>query len=68
MVEKAWVPLGEALSMASLVPARSLGLGRTLGSLALGKFADLIRFNEQWEIKGVWIRGNPIDDPPQPLP
>lgn len=68
MVEKAGVPLGEALSMASLVPARSLGLGRTLGSLAPGKFADLIRFNEQWEIKGVWIRGNPIDDPPQPLP
>ena len=57
MVTVAGVPLEEAVAMATLVPAKSLGLGHVLGTLAPGKAANLIRFNDQWELKGVWIGG-----------
>ena len=57
MVESVGVPLEEAVAMATLVPAKTLGLEQTLGSLAQGKAANLIRFNGRWEIKGVWIGG-----------
>jgi N-acetylglucosamine-6-phosphate deacetylase len=57
MVERCGVPLAEAVAMASLVPARSLGLGADRGSLEVGKRADLIRLGPDWSIKGVWIGG-----------
>jgi N-acetylglucosamine-6-phosphate deacetylase len=57
MVERCGVPLVEAVAMASLVPARSLGLGADRGSLEVGKRADLIRLGPDWSIKGVWIGG-----------
>jgi len=39
---KAGIPAGEALQMATLVPARALKLDRDLGTIAPGKLADLI--------------------------
>jgi N-acetylglucosamine-6-phosphate deacetylase len=57
MVERCGVPLAEAVAMASLVPARSLGLGEDRGSLEVGKRADLIRLGPDWTVKGVWIGG-----------
>jgi N-acetylglucosamine-6-phosphate deacetylase len=57
MVERCGVPLAEAVAMASLVPARSLGLGADRGSLEVGKRADLIRVGEDWSVKEVWIGG-----------
>jgi N-acetylglucosamine-6-phosphate deacetylase len=47
--------------MASLVPARSLGLGADRGSLEVGKRADLIRVGPDWTIKEVWIGGIPVE-------
>ena len=60
MVERAAVPLAEAVAMASLVPARSLGLSRERGSLGEGKLADLIRLSPDWKIRDVWIGGVPV--------
>ena len=57
MATKVGVPVEEAVAMASLVPARSLGLEGKLGSIAPGKTANLMRFSNQWEIRGVWIKG-----------
>jgi N-acetylglucosamine-6-phosphate deacetylase len=60
MVEQAGATISEAVAMASLVPARSLGMEKELGSLQIGKEADLIRFTPNWEIKGVWIGGEDV--------
>jgi N-acetylglucosamine-6-phosphate deacetylase len=57
MTEQVGVPLEEAVAMASLVPARSLCLGDEIGSLGVGKKADLIRFDREWNLHGVWING-----------
>jgi N-acetylglucosamine-6-phosphate deacetylase len=57
MVTLVGVPLEEAVAMATLVPAKALGLDQGLGSLASGKTANLIRFNDRWQLKGVWIGG-----------
>jgi N-acetylglucosamine-6-phosphate deacetylase len=60
MVRHAGVPLEEAVAMATLVPARSLGLDREIGSLEPGMRADLLRFSSDWKIGGVWIGGRQI--------
>lgn len=57
MVESVGVPLEEAIAMASITPAGSLGIEYESGSLEPGKNADLIRFDEGWNLKGVWIGG-----------
>lgn len=57
MIERAGVPLDQAVAMATLVPARSIGLGDEIGSLGVGKKADLIRFDREWNLSGVWIDG-----------
>jgi N-acetylglucosamine-6-phosphate deacetylase len=58
MVSEVGVPLVEAVAMATLVPANILGLEKSLGSLSLGKVADLIRFNSKWNMKGIWVGGS----------
>jgi N-acetylglucosamine-6-phosphate deacetylase len=60
MVEQAGVPLEEGVAMASLAPARALGLEEERGSLAVGKRADLLRFSSDWQVEGVWSAGVPI--------
>lgn len=61
MVEQAGATISQAVAMASLVPARSLGMEQKVGSLKIGKEADLIRFSPNWEIKGVWIGGEGVE-------
>ena len=60
MVEGAQSSLEEAVAMASLVPARALNLEHSRGSLEVGKRSDLIRFREDWQIRGVWSAGEKI--------
>jgi len=60
MVERVGVPLGEAVAMASLTPARSLGVDGERGSLEIGKRADLLQFSVEWQVEGVWSMGSPI--------
>lgn len=53
------IPLEEALRMASFYPARLMGLSEK-GSLATGKKADIVVFNEQFEIKHVFVEGEKV--------
>jgi N-acetylglucosamine-6-phosphate deacetylase len=51
------VPLADALRMASLGPARRLGLGGKKGVIAPGADADLVFLSEDLQVEGVMSRG-----------
>ncbi|MDR1175722.1 MAG: N-acetylglucosamine-6-phosphate deacetylase [Treponema sp.] len=55
MVTLAGASLPQAVRMASLVPARALGLQDERGSIAVGKEADLILFDGDISVKEVFI-------------
>lgn len=56
-VEQANVPLVDAVYMATHNPARQLGRDREFGTLTAGKRADLVWFNNRYQVKGVWLDG-----------
>ncbi len=56
-VEKAGIPLPEALRMASLYPAQLLGMQDRLGSIRPGAYADLILLDEQLNLLQVFAEG-----------
>lgn len=53
-------PLWEAVRMASLTPARVLGLGAETGSLEPGKRADLAVLDAGLEVRGVYVGGERV--------
>jgi len=53
----AGVPLPEAVRMASLTPARILGVEHQVGSLEHGKRADLVVLDRDLNVRDVYIRG-----------
>jgi N-acetylglucosamine-6-phosphate deacetylase len=53
-------PLAAALQMATLTPARLLGLDHAIGRLAPGCRADLLHVDDALAIRGVWIGGEPV--------
>ena len=57
MVECVGIPLEEAVAMATLVPAKALGIERERGSIDRGKRADLVRVSPAWQVNGVWSSG-----------
>ena len=57
MVEKVGVPVTEAVRMASLNPARVLGLDHKKGVLAVGKDADMVVLNKDFEVQMTIIAG-----------
>jgi N-acetylglucosamine-6-phosphate deacetylase len=57
MTKLAGATLPEAVRMASLTPARVLGLDAVKGSIAVGKDADLVLFDNDINIKQVFIGG-----------
>jgi N-acetylglucosamine-6-phosphate deacetylase len=60
MVEKVEVPLIEAVQMATLNPARALGLEETIGSLAVGSQADLTVFDDQIRVSMTFVGGQRV--------
>jgi N-acetylglucosamine-6-phosphate deacetylase len=52
--------LGEALRMASLYPAETVGQSHRLGRLAKGMAADIVALSSDLEIGGVWIGGRRV--------
>lgn len=51
------VPLSEALKMASLYPAKYIGLPAQYGRLVVGSRADFVEFNDQQQVTSTWIGG-----------
>lgn len=51
-------PLHEAVRMATLNPARLLGIDDCSGSLKPGAFATFLRLSPELELKEVWVRGH----------
>lgn len=57
IVHLAGVKLEDAVRMASLNPARAIGIEKKKGSIELGKDADLIMFNDKLDINAAIIGG-----------
>lgn len=60
MVNLVGISLPEAVGMATRNPARALGLEDSKGALAPGADADLIVFNDQFELSQTFIAGRAI--------
>ncbi|EJL6535457.1 N-acetylglucosamine-6-phosphate deacetylase [Vibrio cholerae] len=57
MVFEAKIPLWEAVQMSTAVPARYLGLGQRLGSIAAGFDASLVVMDDQLHVHRTLIKG-----------
>jgi N-acetylglucosamine-6-phosphate deacetylase len=58
-IEHLELPLEEALRMASLYPARLVGLDGRYGRIAEGHAADFVELDAMLEVGSVWIGGAP---------
>ncbi|MBQ2007717.1 MAG: N-acetylglucosamine-6-phosphate deacetylase [Alistipes sp.] len=61
MVQKAEIPLAEAVRMTSETPARIMGIYDRKGSLAVGKDADIVMMDDSLTIRGVWSMGQQVE-------
>ncbi|KFX06709.1 N-acetylglucosamine-6-phosphate deacetylase [Pectobacterium betavasculorum] len=59
-VEHAGIALDEAIRMATLYPARAIGVDKQLGSIESGKVANLTAFNHDYHILKTFVNGNPV--------
>lgn len=57
-VNEVGIELAEALNMASLYPAEYLGISDNSGNIQVGKQADLIIINDQFQVTNTWIAGD----------
>ena len=57
VVEKSGVSLVDAVLAATLNPARQLRRDGEFGSLEKGKRADLVWFDNRFQVKAVWLDG-----------
>lgn len=57
MVQKAEIPLADAVRMASETPARIMGVYDRKGSLQKGKDADIMIMDKNLRIRAVWAMG-----------
>jgi N-acetylglucosamine-6-phosphate deacetylase len=62
MVEKVNTPLADAVAMASLNVARALGVDSWLGSIELGKRADLIAIDDDYNVVFTMVGGKVVFD------
>jgi N-acetylglucosamine-6-phosphate deacetylase len=56
-MHNAGIPLPETIRMATLTPARILGVDAEIGSLEVGKRADLLVLDRELQVKQVYIGG-----------
>ncbi|KXI29872.1 N-acetylglucosamine-6-phosphate deacetylase [Paraglaciecola hydrolytica] len=54
------IPLAQALQMASLTPAKFLGLDQSFGRIKAGYAADWLSLNANLDVKQTWLAGNQI--------
>jgi len=60
VLEHTELELPEVVRLASLNPARRLGLDGTLGSLADGKQADLLWCDRELRVRHTWVNGHTV--------
>ncbi len=60
LMQFASIPLEDAIACATINPARMVGIDGQVGSIAVGKRADLLLVNAQNEICRIWRRGEEI--------
>lgn len=60
LVEHVGIALDEALRMATLYPARAIGVADKLGSLAAGNVANLTAFTRDYKIIKTIVNGNEV--------
>lgn len=53
----AGIPMGDVVKMASYNPAKSLKLENQTGSIAVGKCADLVVLNKEYEVEYTFVNG-----------
>ncbi len=53
-VEKAGLPLADALRMATSIPADVAGLGNQIGRIQIGHASRLVRLDKSLTVQGVW--------------
>jgi len=56
-VEYVGIALDEALRMATLYPAKAIGVDKTLGSVSEGKIANLVIFDRNFTITKTVVNG-----------
>ena len=61
MVQKAGVPLADAIRMASETPARLMGVDDRKGSLQRGKDADIVILDRKLNVRSVWSMGHLVE-------
>lgn len=54
---RAGISMGDVAKMASYNPAKSLKLEHITGSIAVGKYADLVVLNEQYDVECTFVNG-----------
>ncbi|OSN05316.1 N-acetylglucosamine-6-phosphate deacetylase [Lonsdalea iberica] len=59
-VEQAGIALDEALRMASLYPARAIGIDQRLGSIECGKVANLTAFTRDFHVINTFVNGEEV--------
>jgi N-acetylglucosamine-6-phosphate deacetylase len=55
-------PLEQVIRMASLTPAERTGIADQVGSIEVGKVADLVVLSRQLKVKQVFVRGRPLGE------
>ena len=55
------IPFDVALRAATINPARLLGLDDTIGSIEIGKQADLVVVYRALQVRRVFLRGRPFN-------
>jgi N-acetylglucosamine-6-phosphate deacetylase len=58
LVQQVGLPLDEALRMATLYPACAIGWDRTLGSITVGKIANLTSFDQHFTVNATVVNGH----------
>jgi N-acetylglucosamine-6-phosphate deacetylase len=56
------LPLSDALTMATLTPARLIGVNDEIGRLAPGRRADLVHLTDTLDVERVWMSGRAVED------
>ena len=57
---RAGVPAEQAVAAATSVPAKSAGLESTCGTIAVGRSADLVLCDDNWNIRQVYFAGEAV--------